>query len=111
MSFIAFYASISPVFSAVLPLVLPLVAKVCAEVCVVVTVLVCFLQKPDLLFRRNSDTKVVRHTRNPLLAYLTFFKHRLTILGAKALLHVEVPSHHVLAASDLVSANARPSNV
>ncbi len=111
MSAIALYTSISPVFSVALLLVFPLVAKVCAEVCVVVTVLMCFLRKPDLLSRLNSDTKVSRHTRNALLACLTFFKHCSTILGAKALMHVEVPSHHVRSASDFFSANARPSNV
>ncbi len=67
MSAIALYTSISPVFSAALLVVFPLVATVCAEVCVVVTVLMCFLRKPDLHSRLNSDTKVSRHTRNALL--------------------------------------------
>jgi len=93
MSAIAFYASISPVCSAVLPLVLPLVATVCAEVCVVGRGLMCFLRKPDLHSRLNSDTKVSRHTRNALLACLTFFKHCSTILGAKALRYLTRKTH------------------
>ncbi len=111
MSAIALHASISPVFPAALLLVFPLVATVCAEVCVVVTVLVLLLRTPDLLSCLNSDTKVFRHTRNALLACLTFFKHRSTILGTKALLYVEVPSHYVRAAFDFASPNAHPSNV
>ncbi len=98
--------------SAALLLVFPLVATVCVEVSVVVMVLVLLLRTLNFLpFRRNSDTSVVRHARHTRVACLTCFKHCSTILGAKVLPHVEVPSHHIRAAFDFVSANVPPSNV